>query len=276
MSPDASNPAAEFAGQTLRLEWPRPHVALLTLARPEVHNALSVETIDELRGAVAAAARASPAALVITGTGKSFCAGAHLKTIASPDSAFFHDPMALRDRFLAPLAQLFDQLEELPFPVIAAINGFALGGGFEMALSCDLRVMARHAELGLPEVRIGATPGAGGVQKLIRHVGRSKALEWILLGARISAAQAQHAGLLVDVVDADRVVETALDLAQRFVALGPQAVGQAKASVYLAEDVDLRSARRYGIEALTSLAGTREWREGVSAFVQKRAPRFRG
>lgn len=264
-----------FTGTTMCLEWPREHVGLVTFTRPEERNSLSVEMIDELRSVTAMASAQRAAALVLTGTGRAFCAGADLKMLASPDDEFFRNPMAFRDKFLAPLALLLDQLEELPFPVIAAINGFALGGGCEMALSCDLRVMATNAELGLPEVLLGATPGAGGVQKLVRHVGRSKALEWILLGSRISSHQAQEAGLLVNVVEADRLIESALDLAQRFVDCGPQAVAQAKTSVYLAEDVDLRSARRFGVEALTALAATDEWREGVSAFVNKRKPRFR-
>jgi enoyl-CoA hydratase/carnithine racemase len=263
-----------YSGNTMCLEWPRPHVALVTFTRPQERNAMSLEMVDELRAVIAHVTSQRPAALVLTGQGRAFCAGADLKMIASPDAEFFTDAMAFRDKFLAPLALLLDQLEELPFPVIAAINGFALGGGCELALSCDLRLMAPGAELGMPEVSLGATCGAGGVQKMIRHVGRSKALEWILLGSRISAEQAEDAGLLVSVVEAERLVEAALDLAQRFTGMGPRAVAQSKVSVYMAEDADLRSARRFGVEALTALASTDEWHEGVRAFVEKRKPRF--
>ena len=231
-----------YAGTTLRLDWHRRHVALVTFTRPEECNALSVDTAFDLRQVFELLSRERPAALVLTGTGTAFCAGANLKMIASPDAEFFRDPMAFRDKFLAPLAQLFDSFEEQPYPIIAAINGYALGGGCEMALSADFRLMAHEATLGLPEVGIGAFPGAGGVQKLIRHVGRTKALEWILLGSRISSEEAMRAGLLFDVVNADQLLARALDLAERFTTVGPNAVAQAKTSIYVSEDADLRTA----------------------------------
>jgi enoyl-CoA hydratase len=265
----------DYRATTLRLEWPRRHVALVTLTRPEERNAISVETIHELGEALSVAHRQRAGALVITGAGRSFCAGANLKTLASPDSPFFRDPMMFRDKFLAPLAQVLDRFEEMPFPIIAAISGHAVGGGCELALSADLRIMSFDAILALPEVQLGATPGAGGVQKLIRHVGRSRALEWILLGARVTAQQAMAAGLLVEVTDVTALIDRALAVAERVASFGPRAIAQAKASIYLAEDADLRTARRFGVEALTALASTEEWREGVSAFVQKRPPRFR-
>lgn len=262
-------------GEALRIEWPAPLVALVTFERPDELNALSLVMIEELSQALSIAAQQRAAAVILTGSGRAFCAGADLKLLASPEVELARSPMALRDQYLAPLAQLFDSMEERPFPIIAAINGYALGGGCEMALSADLRVMSRAAILGLPEVHLGAIPGAGGVQKLIRHVGRSKALEWILLGSRIDAAEAARHGLVVEVTEPDQLQERALDLAARLAKCGPQAIGQAKASIYLSEDADLRTARRFGVEALTVLASTPEWKEGVSAFVEKRTPRFR-
>lgn len=262
-------------GESLAIEWPAPHSALVTFERPDQMNAISVAMISELGQALSIAAQHRPAAVILTGKGEAFCAGADLKLLVSPGAEMFESPMALRDEFLAPLARLFDAMEEMPFPIIAAINGYALGGGCEMALSADLRIMSRTAILGLPEVKLGATPAAGGVQKLIRHVGRSKALEWILLGSRIGAGEAERYGLVVEVTEPHSLLERALDLAARLAKLGPQAIAQAKASIYLSEDADLRTARRFGVEALTALASTPEWREGVMAFVEKRPARFR-
>lgn len=264
-----------WKGDALRIEWPAPHVMLVTFTRPSEMNSISLALIQELGQALQGAERERAAAVVLTGSGRAFCAGADLKLIASPDAEFFRSPMAFRDRFLAPLARLLDSMEEMPFPVIAAINGHALGGGCEMALSADFRLISSTATIGLPEVHLGATPGAGGVQKLIRHVGRSKALEWILLGCRVSAEEAKRSGLVFEITEPEQLLPRALELASRLAQLGPQAIAQAKASIYLAEDVDLRSARRFGVEALTSLAATAEWREGVTAFVEKRPPRFR-
>jgi len=240
-----------FEGATLRLEWPRPHVAMVTFTRPAERNTLTLDFIAELVQVLELVRPLSPAALILRA------------------------PMAFRDRFLAPLAQLFDSLEEQPFPVIAAVNGHAIGGGFEMALSSDLRIASSNATFGVPEVKLGAIPGAGGVQKLARHVGRSKALEWILMGSRIPADEAHARGLLVEVVAPDQLLERALAMGDELATSGPKALAQAKASVYAAEDSDVRTARRFGVEALTALASTDEWREGVRAFAEKRAPDFR-
>jgi enoyl-CoA hydratase/carnithine racemase len=264
---------ARFRGDAVHLDWPAPGVALVTLDRPDELNALSLTLIKELWEALALAEQSSASAVILTGAGRAFCAGADLKLLTSHPMG--RSPMRLRDEYLAPLAKLFDSFEERTFPIIAAINGYALGGGCEMALSADLRLMSRGAYLGLPEVALGAIPGAGGVQKLIRHVGRAKALEWIMLGCHISAEEAERRGLLVEVTEEDQLLPRAVGLAKRMAELGPAAIAQAKMSVYVAEDSDLRTARRFGIEALTTLAATAEWSEGVTAFVEKRKPRFR-
>ena len=266
---------AQTRGETLSIDWLLPGVMLVTLERAAERNALSLAMIEELQQALAIAQNAHAAALILTGSGPAFCAGADLKMLAGPESEFFHSPMALRDKFLAPLAYLFDSFEEMPFPIIAAVNGFALGGGCEMALSADFRILSKAAVLGLPEVHVGAIPGAGGVQKLIRHVGRSKALEWILLGSRISAEEAERRGLVYEIAEPEQLLDRAKALAEKLITCGPLALAQAKASIYVAEDADLKTARRFGVEALTSLAATPEWKEGVTAFVEKRKPRFR-
>ena len=262
-------------GDTLSIGWPLPGVALVTFERAAERNVLSLAMIDELEQALSIAQKAHASALILTGSGPAFCAGADLKMLSGPDSEFFRSPIALRDKFLAPLARLFNSFEEMPFPIIAAVNGFALGGGCEMALSADFRILSKTAVLGLPEVHLGAIPGAGGVQKLIRHVGRSKALEWILLGSRITADEAERRGLVCAIAEPEQLLDRALALAGQLIACGPLALAQAKACTYVAEDADLAAATRFGVEALTSLAATDEWREGVTAFAEKRRPRFR-
>ncbi|UTP38285.1 enoyl-CoA hydratase-related protein [Phenylobacterium sp. LH3H17] len=246
------------------------------LTRASEMNTLTLELLDELDKAVDEAFRHGARALIITGSGRAFCCGAHLRYFTDPESPIGVSSLSIRDNYLARIARLFDKLETMPFPVIAAINGFALGGGCELALSCDFRIMASQAIIGLPETRIGATPGAGGVQKLQRYVGRGKALEWILLGSHLGAEAAEDAGLLFARTEAEDLMPCALALARRVVSLAPNALAQAKMSLHVSGDVDLRTARRYGLEALSLLVGQAEWREGMTAFAEKRAPDFSG
>jgi enoyl-CoA hydratase/carnithine racemase len=261
-------------GKAVTLEWPERGIALATMTRADAMNTLSLELLDEL-GEVAAVTRQERArALIIIGSGRAFCCGAHLKYFENPASPIGTTPEDIRDKYLWRIATLFDGLEELPFPTIAAINGYALGGGFEMALSCDFRIMSASARVGLPEVALGATPGAGGVQKLHRFVGRGKSLEWILLGKHLGADEIEPYGLLYAAVDPEALLDTALGLARALKALSPNAIAQAKTSIYIANDADSRSARRSGLEALTTLVGGRDWKEGMAAFAEKRKPRF--
>jgi enoyl-CoA hydratase/carnithine racemase len=238
-------------GDAVTLEWSERGVAVATMTRVDAMNTLSLELIEELSRIVALTRQQRARALIITGSGRAFCCGAHLKYFEDPASPIGATPEDIRDKYLWRIATLFDSFEELPFPTIAAINGYALGGGFEMALACDFRIMSKSAGVGLPEVVLGATPGAGGVQKLHRFVGRGKALEWILLGRHLTAAEIEPYGLLYAVVEPDAVLATALELARALKALSPNAIAQAKTSIYIADDADSRSARRAGIEALT-------------------------
>ena len=263
-----------FTGKAVSLDWSAAAIARLSLNRPTVLNAIDLKMIDEIDRVLDLAVTSAARALIISGAGRSFCVGADLKMLADRGSPVAAGGIAFRDAFLHPLARLLDRFEEMPFPIIAAIHGHALGGGCEMALSADFRIMTDDATLGLPEVQLGATPGAGGVQKLIRHVGRSKALEWILLGSTITATEAERRGLVTQVVAKAALRASALALAKRLCALGPTAIAQAKRSIYVAEDADLRSARLFGVEALTALSTTAEWREGVRAFVEKRPAAF--
>ncbi|MDR8398139.1 MULTISPECIES: enoyl-CoA hydratase/isomerase family protein [Paraburkholderia] len=262
-----------FEGSAVRLEWAERAIALITLTRPAQMNTLSLELLSEFDHALDLVDMESTRALIITGQERAFCCGAHLRYFAGPEASI-HQPFDARDHYLADIAVLFDRLEELHFPTIAAINGFALGGGCELALSCDFRVIASHAKIGLPETKLGAVAGAGGVQKLIRHVGRSKALDWILRATHLDAATADRYGLVSAVVPGDMLLQSALDIALEIRKLGPRSVAQSKRSIYVSEDADLRTARRFGIEALSMLVGGDEWKEGMQAFSEKRAPTF--
>jgi enoyl-CoA hydratase/carnithine racemase len=264
----------EKAGAALTLEWPEPDIALATMVREREMNTLSLELLEELDDALTASVAGGARALVITGTGRAFCAGAHLHYFVHDDPRIGAGSFALRDRYLQRIATVFDRIETLPIPVIAAINGFALGGGCELALACDFRVMADHTKIGVPETRIGALPGAGGVQKLHRLVGRGKALEWILLGSHVTATEALAHGLLTSAHPAADLMPAAMALARRFRLLGPRAVAQSKMAVRLCGDTDLTAARNIGLEALAILIGGPEWQEGMAAFMAKREPRF--
>jgi enoyl-CoA hydratase/carnithine racemase len=272
MSP--ADDARARSGEALNLTWPQDDIALVTMIREREMNTLSLELLNELDAALTASVAGGARALIITGQGRAFCAGAHLRYFTENDARIGAGSFALRDRYLRPIAAVFDRIETLPIPVIAAINGFALGGGCEMSVACDFRLMADHAKIGVPEVRIGALAGAGGVQKLHRLVGRGKALEWILLGSHVTATEALAHGLVTTIHPADDLMPAAMELAVRFRLLGPRAVAQSKMAVRLCGDADLSTARNIGLEALAMLIDGPEWQEGMNAFMEKREPRF--
>lgn len=258
---------------TLALDWPEDDVALITLIRGAAMNTLTYELLGDLERALDAVSVASARALILTGTDRAFCCGAHLdyfKAEAMGKDARFK----LRDTYLDRIARLFDRFEDSPFPVIAAINGFALGGGCELALSCDFRIMSITSRIGLPEVRLGALAGAGGVQKLTRHVGRSKAMEWILLGSHIDAEEAARHGLTYTTSAPSEEVPAALELVAKLRKLSPRSIAQSKRAVLTSEDLDLRSARQFGLESLAMLIDSVDWTEGIAAFHNKRSPKF--
>jgi enoyl-CoA hydratase/carnithine racemase len=261
-------------GQAVVHSWPEPDIALVTMVREREMNTLSLELVEELDAALTASVTGGARALVITGQGRAFCAGAHLHYFTKDDPRIGGSSFALRDRYITRIATLFDRIEALPIPVIAAINGFALGGGCEMSLACDFRLMADNTKIGVPEVKIGALAGAGAVQKLHRLVGRGKALEWILLGSHVNPQEALAHGLLTSVHTADKLMPAAMELARRFRLLGPRAVAQSKMAVRMCSDTDLNTARNIGLETLAMLIGGAEWQEGMNAFMEKRPPRF--
>src|SRR5258708_4492013 len=258
--------------EAVSLAWPQLDIALATMVREREMNTLSLELLDELGAALEASVSGGARDLIGTGQGRAFCAGAHLHYFTQPDPRIGEGGFALRDNYLRRIAELFDRIETLPIPVIAAINGFALGGGCELSLACDLRVMADNTKIGVPETRIGALAGAGGVQKLHRFVGRGKALEWVMLGSHVTAQEALQHGLVTSVHAPADLLAAAMELAVRFRTLGPRAVAQSKAAVRLCGDAALTTARNIGLEALAMLIDGPECQQGMQAFIEKRLP----
>jgi enoyl-CoA hydratase/carnithine racemase len=263
-----------FAGKAVELTWPSERVALATMTRATEMNTLTLDLIGELGRVLDICTAEKARALVITGSGRAFCCGAHLDYFTDPNSPIGTSQFDIRDNYLALIGGLYDRFEAQAFPIIAAINGYALGGGCEMAISADFRLMAKTARIGVPEVKLGAIPGAGGVQKLGRHIGRSRSIEWVLLGKHYTAGDAAQAGLIYEVTEPDALLPAALALAEKLKTLSPLAIAQGKSAVFTAEDVDLATARRTGLESLAMLVGSADWVEGMGAFHEKRPPRF--
>lgn len=249
----------------------KDRIARLTIHRPERLNALDRATVREIDRAVQAA-DADPAvgALILTGTGeKAFVAGADIHELAS------QTPIE-GEAFARAGQSVLSRLEAMGKPSIAAVNGYALGGGLELALACTLRVASESARLGLPEVSLGIIPGYGGTQRLARLVGRGRALEMILTGEPIEAREAHRIGLVNRVVPAAELLEAAEALACTLLSRGPMALRYALQAVR--EGLEMTQAEGLGLEAaLFGLTcATDDMREGTRAFVEKRKPVFRG
>ena len=246
-----------------------PGVALVTLDRREALNALSSGLLAEL-DAKLAALDADPdcRAIVITGAGeRAFAAGADVRELSAetPDTLHASDPFAAVDR-VATLAT----------PTIAAVRGFALGGGCELAMACDMLIAGDDAKFGQPEILIGVIPGAGGTQRLARAIGKARAMELVLTGRRIDAAEADRLGLVTRVVPAAETVATALELAATIAAMPPLAVRAAKAAVRDGQDLALADGLRYERDRFEALFATDDQREGMAAFLEKRRATWTG
>ena len=253
---------------TVRVER-EGRIAWLTMDRPDAANALSKALVADL-GAALAALQADPPVLILTGAGeKAFCAGADLKERRA---------MSLDETraFLGALNAMVDALAAHPQPVVAALNGAAYGGGLELALACDLRVAAEGIELGLPEVRLGIIPGAGGTQRLARACGVAVAKELILTGRRVPAARARELGLLSAVVPAAELRAEALRWATEIATAGPLAVAQAKAAIDAGFGQPLEAALAVERAAYEVVLASEDRNEGLRAFAEKRKPNFTG
>jgi enoyl-CoA hydratase len=246
-------------------------IATVTINRPAVLNALDARTIAELAEVFARlAADPEVRVAIVTGAGtKAFVAGADINELARLD------PAGARD--VARAGQgLFERIEQLGKPVIAAINGFALGGGCELAMACTLRIAAETARLGQPEINLGIIPGYGGTQRLTRLVGRTRALEMLLTGGPVSAADAERMGLVNRVVPGDRLLEEAHSLAVALAAQAPVAMRYILDVVRRGLDVPLDEACALEASLFGLVVATDDSKEGMRAFLEKRKARFEG
>lgn len=244
-------------------------VALLTIERPKQLNALNRATIEELHQALAALREDdSIRVVIITGSGeKAFVAGADIKEFADY-SVQEGSELAARGQQL-----LFDYIDHFNKPVIAAVNGFALGGGLELAMACHMRVASTNAKLGLPEVSLGVIPGYGGTQRLAQLVGKGRALEMISTAAMVDAARAYEMGLVNAVYDLDQVLAEAQKLAQRIIKNSGQAIESAIKCVNAGMREDI-NGYQVEIEEFGKCFGTEDFKEGTQAFLEKRKAQF--
>ena len=246
-------------------------IGYITLNRPKVMNALSRRTIEELNSAFHAAKEdAAVKGIILTGTGeKAFIAGADIAELSAIDAD-------KAGEFSAKGQEVLSFIETLGKPVIAAVNGFALGGGCETAMACTIRIAAENARFGQPEVRLGVIPGYGGTQRLPRLVGKGRALQLILTGDLIGAHEAHRIGLVNEVVPGADLIPRCEAILKQIDANAPIAIRYAIDAVNKGVDTDLTSGLTLEAKYFSLAAGTEDKKEGTSAFVQKRTPQFQG
>ncbi len=244
-------------------------IGYITINRPDLRNALNLETLQEIEEALEAfRVNHDVRVIIFTGSGeKSFAAGADIRQL---------NVRTMIEALQPNMTGTYRKIEEYEKPTIAAINGFALGGGLELALACDIRVAADHAKIGLPEVGLGIMPGAGGTQRITRIIGKGKAMELILTGDLISAEEAERFGLISKVVPKNILMDTAIQYAGKIASKGPLAVRLAKAAVNKGADIEMETALYLEKLSQTILIGSEDKREGTEAFIDKRKPNFIG
>jgi enoyl-CoA hydratase len=250
----------------------KDRIAIITLNRPRVLNALSQATVDELDAAIDdLGADEGVRAIIITGAGeKAFAAGADVKELHALQSATeAAEFIGRRHRFLFKLAKL-------PKPVIAALNGYALGGGCELAMACDIRIAAETARLGQPEINVGMIPGTGGTQRMLRLVGPGMAKYLILTGDHISAQEALRIGLVERVVPPEKLMDEAKALATKLATKPPIAMALAKQAIAMGMEMGLEDGCIYEISLFGLACATEDRVEGTSAFLENRQPVFKG
>jgi len=244
------------------------YVATITLNRPDVLNALNLQLMNELVEALdILEADDAVRCVVLTGNDRAFAAGADIKEMAGAGAI----DMLVRDQFAR-----WDRIRRFKKPLIAAVSGFALGGGNELAMLCDMIVASETAQFGQPEINIGVMPGAGGTQRLTRAVGKAIAMEVVLAGRMLSAREALLHGLVNKVVPVEICLEEALRLAHTVAEKGPVAAQLAKESVLKAFDAPLQEGLLHERKNFYMLFATEDQKEGMSAFIEKRKPEFRG
>jgi enoyl-CoA hydratase len=241
-------------------------VGVVRLNRPQVLNALNARLVSEvIHAAESLNADAGIGCIVLTGSDKAFAAGADIKEMA--DKSFM-------EAFLGDFASDWDRFVRLRKPIVAAVAGYALGGGCEIAMMCDLIIAADTAKFGQPEIKLGVIPGIGGTQRLARAVGKAKAMDLILTGRMMDAAEAERSGLVARVVPADKLMEETMKLAETIASMSLPAAMVAKESVNRAFESSLAEGVRFERRVFHALFGTQDQKEGMAAFVDKRPAKF--
>ena len=245
-------------------------IATITVNRPDKLNALNDATMTELGRAIdEVRGDSSVGGVIVTGAGRAFVAGADIAELRAKSKKEMHE-LARRGQ------EVFRRFETSPKPVVAAVNGFALGGGCELALACHVRIASEHAKFGQPEVKLGIIAGYGGTQRLPRIVGKGRALQLLLTGEIIDANEAYRIGLANQVVASGALMEAARGMIKAMLANGPLALARSIDVVNDGLDMPLDKATELEARLFAELAATEDMREGTSAFLEKRAPTFRG
>jgi enoyl-CoA hydratase len=252
----------------LLIEGPEQGVQVFTLNRPDALNALNTELLGNLSKALDdAEVDPEVRAVVITGSQRAFAAGADINEMAARDLVgILEDPRIAH----------WERIARFTKPIIAAVNGFALGGGCELAMHSDILIAGENARFGQPEINLGIMPGAGGTQRLVRKVGESLAMHMVLTGEPINARRALEAGLVSEICQPELTVEKAIQIGRIIARKAPIAVRLTKESVRKASDMNLADGLRFERHAFTVLAGTADRQEGLDAFLEKRKPQFKG
>ena len=252
----------------LLVEHPSDDIVVLRLNRPQVRNALNIDVRLRLAAEIARyGADSTTRCLIITGSDTVFAAGADITEMAGAG------PVEVMAR---NVQQYYRAIMDCPKPVIAAVEGFALGGGLELVLACDFAIASPRAKFGLPEVTLGVIPGFGGTQRLARLIGRHNALRWILSGDVHSADEALRLGLVTQIVEPELLLATVLEVAQRIATRGPLALAAARQVVDQGWDLPLADGLRKEAAAFGKLFLSRDQKEGMAAFIQKRPAKFEG
>lgn len=243
-------------------------VAVLTINRPEARNALNLELRQELSKVFQyLSSHASIRAIVITGGEKVFAAGADIKDFTTATTA---------QMYLRHTEQYWQSIVDCTKPIIAAVNGYALGGGCELAMHADIIIAGQSAKFGQPEIKLGLMPGAGGTQRLLRAVGKFKTMQIVLTGKIFSAAEAERMGLVSEVVEDKKTIQHAIETAKTIAAFSPIAVQQIKEVTNLGQDLSLEGSLALERKAFQILFDTKDQKEGVNAFFEKRLAKYQG
>lgn len=253
--------------QNIQIEKKPTGLAIVTIQRPEVRNALDLATLAELEESINQCEHDGQVKVIaITGAGdKSFAAGADIQKL---------NDRKMLEGLIPGMQATYKRVENCTKATIAVINGYALGGGCELALSCDIRIAADHAKLGLPELNLGIIPGAGGTQRLSRMIGKGRALDMILTGKMIDGKEAERIGLVSQSVPIDLLWDNVYETASNIMSKGPVSVQLAKMVIHRGYDVDLDTALMIEKLAQTIALGTSDKQEGTTAFLEKRKPNF--